>query len=217
MRVKDIMTTEVITVSSNTTIGKADEILSKQKVRRLPVVDKGKLVGVISRDGITNSSLGYNVPIAPWKIGHFFYRRKVKGIMSKNLVTVAPDMTVANAAYLAQKKKVGSLPVLDNDALVGIVTTNDFFYKVLNPLLGIWQRGIQFIIHDPNYRGDISEVFQCFKKNKAKILAIRYVDIEQSGERNLAVRIETTEETQIEADLKSAGYDVEILQFSNAD
>ena len=60
------------------------------------------------------------------------------------------------------------------------------------------------------------EAFQCFKKYNAKILAIRYIDTETSGEKNLAIRIETKEETKIETDLKSAGYNVEIRQLSDA-
>ncbi|MFC2018154.1 CBS domain-containing protein [Chloroflexota bacterium] len=217
MRVRDIMTTKVITVSSNTTISKAEEIMSKNKIRRLPVVDKGQFVGIISRDGIMNATTPYDIPIAPWKMGHYLFSRKVKEIMSKNLVTATPDMTATSAAYLAQRKKVGCLPVLDKDKLVGILTTNDFFYKVLNPLLGIWERGTQFIIHDPSNTGGLYEAFQCFKKYNAKILAIRYIDTETSGEKNLAIRIETKEENKIEADLKSAGYHVEIRQLSGTD
>ncbi len=215
MRVRDIMTTKVITVSSNTTVNKADEIMSKHKIRRLPVVDKGKLVGVISRDGIMNASTPYNIPIAPWKMGHYLFSRKVKEIMAKNPVTATPDMTATSAAYLAQRKKVGCLPVLDNDKLVGILTTNDFFYKVLNPLLGIWEKGTQFIIHDPDNTGGLYEAFQSFGKYNAKILAIRYIDTESSGEKNLAIRIKTSEVKKIEADLKSAGYHVEIRELSD--
>lgn len=217
MRVRDIMATKVITVSSNTTVNKAEEIMSKHKIRRLPVVDKGKLVGVISRDGIMNASTPYNMPIAPWKMGHYLFSRKVKEIMSKNLVTATPDMTATAAAYLAQSKKVGCLPVLENDKLVGILTTNDFFYKVLNPLLGIWEKGTQFIIHNPDNTGGLYEAFQFFRKYNAKILAIRYLHTESYGEKNLAIRIETKEVTQIETDLKSAGYHVEIRQLSGTD
>jgi len=210
MRVRDIMTTKVITVSSNTTINKADEILSKHRIRRLPVVDKGKLVGIISMDAILKATAPTSVPIAIWKMPHFFLGMKVEEVMSKNLVTATPEMTVASAAYLAQEKKVGCLPVMDNTKLVGIVTTNDFFYKILNPLLGIWQKGTQFTIRYPQNTGSIAEVFSCFDKHNARILAIRYIGTEPDNDRNLAIRVETTEESQLESDLKNLGYDVEI-------
>lgn len=216
MRVRDIMTTKVITVSSNTTIGKADELLSKHKIRRLPVVDKEKLVGVISKDGILNASTLYTTPIAPWKMAHYFFGRKVRELMSKKLVTAAPDMTVTSAAYLAQKEKVGCLPVMDNDKLVGIVTTNDFFYKILNPLLGIWQSGTQFVVHEPGDSSGIHGVLNCLNKHNVRIRAIRYIDTEMSGEKNLAFQVETKGESQIEADLKSLGYDVEIVRLGDA-
>jgi CBS domain-containing protein len=57
--------------------------------------------------------------------------------MTKNPVTVSPDTTVEEAVTLAQEKKIGALLVVDNGRLVGIATTNDFFYKILNPILGI--------------------------------------------------------------------------------
>ncbi|MFC1924732.1 CBS and ACT domain-containing protein [Chloroflexota bacterium] len=215
MRVRDIMTTKVLTVSSDTTINTAEEILSKHRIRRLPVVDKGKLVGVISMDAILKATAPSNAPIAIWKLPHFFLGMKVEEIMSKNLVTAAPDMTVASAAYLAQKKKVGCLPVIDNIRLVGIVTTNDFFYKVFNPLLGILQKGTQFTIRDPRNTSSIVEVFSCFNKHNARILAIRYIGTEPDNDRYLSIRVETTEESQLESDLKNLGYDVEILRFSD--
>lgn len=215
MRVRDIMTSKVITVSSNTTIGKADELMAKHKIRRLPVIEKEKLIGVVSKDGILNASTQLNVPIAPWKMAHYFFGRKVKEVMSKNLVTATPDMTATSAAYLAQKKKVGCLPVLDKDKLVGIVTTNDFFFRILNPLLGIWETGTQFIIHEPGNTSGINGVFNCINKYNARILAIRYIDTERSGEKNLAIRVETTEKSQIEADLKNSGYNVEIVNFGD--
>ena len=71
---------------------------------------------------------------------------KVKDIMVKDLVTASPDMTVESAIALAQGKKVGCLPVLENNKLVGIVTTNDFFLKILNPLLGIGEPGTRITL-----------------------------------------------------------------------
>lgn len=217
MRVKDIMTAKVITVSSNTSLGEADDIMSKYKIRRLPVVDDEKLVGVISKDGILGSSTPYNVPIAPWKLTHYFFGRKVKEVMSKDPVTVTPDTTTMAAAYLAQKNKVGCLPVMDNDKLVGIVTTNDFFYKILNPLLGIWGSGTQFVVHEPGDTGGINGVFNCIKKYNARILAIRYIDTGEGRERNLSVRVETTEENQIVSELKSSGYNLDIVHLNDPD
>jgi len=216
MRVRDIMTTKVLSVTSNTTFNETEEILSKHKIRRLPVVDKGKLVGIVSMDGIMNLSAPHKIPIAIWKLPHYIFGMKVKEIMSKTLVTATPDMTVTSAAYLAQKNKVGCLPVMENGKLVGIVTTNDFFYRILNPLLGIWQTGTQFIVHDPGNTSGIQKVFDALNKHNAKILAIRYIDSETIGEKNLAVRVETTEESHIKAELTNAGYNVEIVHPGDA-
>lgn len=71
------MTTKVITVSSNDNLNDAYEIMSKHKIRRLPVVDEGKIVGILTRDGIINTTTPYTIPIGPWKMGHYIFSRKV--------------------------------------------------------------------------------------------------------------------------------------------
>ncbi|MCJ7514412.1 MAG: CBS domain-containing protein, partial [Dehalococcoidia bacterium] len=93
MRIRDIMTWDVVTVSSDTPIMEARKIMNAHNVRRLPVVDKGKLIGMISRDGITRASPSPATSLSVWEINYLVAKMTVKDIMSKTLVTVTPDTT----------------------------------------------------------------------------------------------------------------------------
>ena len=77
--------------------------------------------------------------------------------MKRNVVTVSAETTVEKAVAVAQANKVGCLPVLEGDKVVGIVTTNDFFYKILNPLFGLGQKGTRLKVSggaDPRSMGE---------------------------------------------------------------
>ncbi|MFC2058819.1 CBS domain-containing protein [Chloroflexota bacterium] len=210
MRVRDIMTTNVISVSSDTSIYDADEIMGTHKIRRLPVCDKGKLVGMVTKDRILNSTSPQNVPIAIWKLPHYFFGMKVKEIMVRDVVTTTPDATVESAAILAQQKKVGILAVVEGERVVGVVTTNDFFYNILNPLLGIKQSGTRVVVHEPGDANKMQEVLGILAKQGVKILSMAYLEAGGDVENDLALRLDVKSAAKIIKDLKDLGYNAEV-------
>jgi acetoin utilization protein AcuB len=211
MRVRDIMTTKVITITSSTTIAKADEIMSTHKINRLPVVDDGKLVGLVSKNRILKATAPENTPVAVWRLPHFFFGMKVSEIMIKDVVTVTPDMTVEGAAFTAQEKRVGGTPVVEGGRVVGMVTTNDYYYNILNPLLGVRQKGQRLVIKEPSGAKALQEVFGCIAKHDASLKAVSYINLKKKGiESDLAISLDSTNATQIAAELKNLGYDVEM-------
>jgi acetoin utilization protein AcuB len=217
MRIRDIMTWDVVTVSSDTPIMEARKIMTAHNIRRLPVVDKGKLVGMISRDGITRASPSPATSLSVWEINYLLAKMTVKDIMSKNLVTVTPDMTVESAVALAQNKGVGALPVLDGGTLVGIVTTDDFFYKILNPMLGIGKPGVRVLIHNCGtpeciqHVMEIMGVMEVVGKNKVKILAVDSMPTPE-GEPQLLLHLDNADPAKIMKVLADSGFTAEIRE-----
>ncbi len=143
MFVRDIMTKCVVTIPGSTSIINARKIMDKHRLKRLPVVDDGKLVGMV-----TSRRLERAVPPdtgrSIWELSYSFgslYRTRVRQIMETDLVTARPDMTVEEAVALAQSRKVGALLVVEDSQLLGIVTTNDFFYRIVNKVLGVNEPG----------------------------------------------------------------------------
>ena len=218
MRIRDIMTWDVVTVSSDTPIMEARKIMNAHNVRRLPVVDKGKLIGMISRDGITRASPSPATSLSVWEINYLVAKMTVKDIMSKTLVTVTPDTTVESAVSLAQNKGVGALPVLEDGTLVGIVTTDDFFYKILNPMLGIGKPGIRLLVRDcgtPKCIQEIMEIMEVMEvvgKNKVKILAIHSMPTADGEQSELILHLDNADPAKIIKVLADRGYKAEIRE-----
>jgi len=218
MKIRDIMTWSVVTVSGDTPIMEARKIMNAHNIRRLAVVDKGKLVGMISMDGITRASPSPATSLSVWEINYLVAQMKVKDIMSKNLVTVTPDMSVESAVALAQAKGVGALPVLENGALVGIVTTDDFFYKILNPMLGIGKPGIRLLIHNCGTPKciqqvmEIMEVMEVVGKNKVKIVGIHSMPASDDHQSELVLHLDNADPARIIKVLADSGFAAELRE-----
>ncbi len=141
MRIKDIMTYDVVTITSTTPIIEAERLLAAHGFERLPVVDAGKLVGLVTKDNVLKAGPSAATTLTRGEAVYLLTRLTVAEVMKRNVVTVSPETTVEKAVAVAQANKVGCLPVLEGGSVKGIVTTNDFFYKILNPLFGLGQKG----------------------------------------------------------------------------
>ena len=169
MLVRDIMTNNVITIPSDTPVLEAERIMGFHKFERLPVVDKGKLVGLVTKDNLLKASPSDATSFSRGELYYLLSKLTVKEIMVKKVVTVSPDTSVEQAAAIAQQKKVGCLPVVEGNKVVGIVTTNDFFYKILNPLLGIGEGGKRIIINGAAEADAIQKVVEAVRNSNIEV------------------------------------------------
>lgn len=117
MTVQDWMTASPITVGAGETAKSAHEIMRTNRIRHLPVISRGRLVGIVT-DRDLRSTLAWGEPGTP----HPF---RVRELMTAKVMTVSPETRVERAARLMIEKKIGALPVLKRAALVGIITTTD--------------------------------------------------------------------------------------------
>lgn len=128
MRVRDLMSTDVATVSRNDQLLLADDLMRLGRIRHTPVLDEasGEVVGVLSqRDlfrGALARSLGYGAHAQQKMMGMLL----VKEVMTTDPVTVEPETSLADAARLMLERKIGCLPVVAKGRLVGILTESDF-------------------------------------------------------------------------------------------
>ena len=125
-KVKEIMTTDVITTPSNVDVVNAFEELMEHKISAMPVVDDGKLVGII-----TATDLGHNLILDKYELG-----TDVKSIMIKDVVTVSPENTISEAietmkANAPDSNILNQLPVVENGKLVGIISDGDIIKLIL--------------------------------------------------------------------------------------
>lgn len=215
MRVREFMTTNVITVSSTTPIPEARKIMQVHKVRRLPVVDRGKIVGMISDRRVAEASPSSATSLSVWEMNYLLAKMPVSEIMTRKIVTVTQDTTAESALAIAQDHGVGSLPVLDDkEHLVGIVTTNDFVYRIMNPLLGLGKPGIRLHIYDCGRTSQIEEVVRAISKLDYPIEAIHIDDSPERDTRDLIVQLDTEDVDSLIGELTTRGYRVEIRERS---
>lgn len=138
MKVKDLMSKKLITVSPNDKLDRVFFLYNFENIRHLPVVEKNKLVGILS-DRDLKKILGPKKAIIENPDGTTVQlsTRKVKNIMHRGVITVEPEQRAADAAAIMAKRKIGALPVVHKDKLVGIITATDIlkaFVKLRNDL-----------------------------------------------------------------------------------
>ena len=213
MHLRDIMTTDVITIPSNTTIMDAKRIMDSHKLQRIPVVNRGKLVGIVTR-----RSLEKVVPPEPnprdllefsYNIASL-YRTPVRNIMRKDVVTVTPDTTAEQAVWLAQEKKVGALVVVEDNEVVGIATTNDFFYKILNRILGINEPGTRLEVAGGGEGKALEEIISCLNKADQNITTLHIYKRRGRAKKNLVIHLDSLDVEQCMTELKNKGYKVTV-------
>ena len=144
------MTKNPVTVSPDANIAEASELMKKEKVHRLPVLDKDKnLVGVISEKDILFASPSPASSLSIHEMAYLLSKLTVRKLMTKDPVTITKDTTVEEAARLMVDQDLSCLPVVENGKLVGIVSKSDMF-KILLELFGARHFGVRlsFLVDD---------------------------------------------------------------------
>ncbi len=122
------MKTQVVSISSDDTLRIVREIMELGRVRHLPVVHKGKLVGVVSQRDLFHASLSNVIGIGREEQELFLEGVKIADVMSEPPVSISPDAPVQSAAALMADRKIGCLPVVESEKLIGIVTETDLLH-----------------------------------------------------------------------------------------
>ena len=129
--VRDWMTPNPIIATPETNLPQAHKVMKENRIRRLPVVKDGKLVGIVTRGDIRGAEPSEATSLSIFELHYLVGNLTLDRIMSRNLVTVHPSTTIQEAANLMLSRKISGLPVMENDRLVGIITESDIFRLVV--------------------------------------------------------------------------------------
>ena len=129
--VRDIMTADVTTLGRNDSLQLVKDIMTLGRVRHFPVLDEGKVVGVVSQRDLYKASLGSVMKYGEKAQRAFLEGIVVKEVMCEPVITIAPHASVKEAARLMMDKKIGCLPVLEGPKLVGIITETDMLKLII--------------------------------------------------------------------------------------
>jgi CBS domain-containing protein len=134
--VKDWMTPNPITAIPETTLPDALMVMKKYNIRRLPVVDGNRLVGIVTRGDLRGAQPSDATSLSIFELHYLVGRITLQQIMTPNPITIPLTATIQDAARLMLQRKVAGLPVMDNGRLVGIITESDIFRMVVS----MWER-----------------------------------------------------------------------------
>ncbi len=208
MNVCDIMTTNVVTIPSSTSIADAKRIMVVHRFRRLPVVDKGRLVGIVTERHLESVSPSKATSLNVWELSYLLDKTPVKEIMERHVITVSPDITAEESLAIAQSHKVGALVVVEDGRVVGIVTTNDFFYNIVNPVLGLGQPGSRVEIAGGGNGKALEEILSIINRLGLEVTTLHIEHLPGATERDVCVHVGTEDVSQLITELQSKGYSV---------
>ncbi|MDT8307530.1 MAG: CBS domain-containing protein [Anaerolineae bacterium] len=143
--VRDWMVPDPITIGPQTTLPEAHRLMLRHSIRRLPVIQDGRLVGIVTLGDLRGAEPSDACSLSIWELNYLLCQTEVEEIMTPRPYTVSADASVGEAAQLMLAHKISALPVLDEEGrLVGIITESDVFRMVVcdwlqqaEPALGI--------------------------------------------------------------------------------
>ena len=172
MLVKNWMTKNVITINADDSMQDASLVMREHKLNLLPVMENGKMVGIISDRDLKKASPSDATTLDMHELLFLISKIKIRDLMKKKVITIPPDYTVEEAASILLENRISGLPVVDNQSkLVGIITRSDLF-RVLIALTGMGKKGIQFAICLQDKPGLIKEVRELIHEFGARTASI---------------------------------------------
>lgn len=211
MLVIDVMTKNVITVKRDTPVSEAQRIMKEHKIRRLPVVDdESRPIGMVTTDRLERIKPRTGTPLL-WQITYLLAHTTVGDVMRKKVVTVKPTNSVEQAIAKAQAAKVGTVLVVEDSKIVGICSTNDFFYGIVNTTLGIGESGTRIIVIGGGSGKPAEKIISVINKSGIAIKALWGIASPTIKKNNLVIHLDTADASDVIKKLKELGYEARIV------
>lgn len=215
MKVKDRMSKGAKTVGLDTSLTEAFRIMKENGIRRLPVMDKEKLAGIVTLSDLNQAAPSSATSLSIHELNYLLARTKIKDIMPKKqkLLTIGPENYIETAAKLMRANKISGLPVVDNGKLVGIITETDIFEALID-ILGVKTAHSRIDFYVKERPGSMAEVTGLIGEKGINILnTVMYFD-EKKNRYKMILRIEDMNNGPIVEELKARGYEVESVIVS---
>ena len=208
------MTTRIVTVTPETTIVKARDLLREHNIKQVPVVNKqGQLVGILTDRDIRSAWASPATTLSIYELTYVLQKLNVESIMVKNVITTTPDATIERAAKIMHDHKIGSLPVVEGDKVVGIITSTDLM-EVLLDALGIEEESGRIMVLVKDRIGVLADVCGLLKQKNINIRSMVTLPLHRyPGFHELVMRLSPTDRAKAAEDLTQAGYKV-IIEYT---
>ncbi len=195
MLVKEWMSKKVITIDASDTLSEAINTLKRNKIRRLPVLENGKLVGIASDRDLKEAAPSKATSLDIWELHYLMSKIKVKDVMTRGPITIGPEETIEKAAIIMKDNTIGGLPVVDDGGtVVGILTVQDIFGALIS-ITGARISAHRVSVVIPDEPGAVKEVCDGMRKYDFKCISIltTHQGVEE-GSRKVLIRFQTDDD-----------------------
>jgi acetoin utilization protein AcuB len=208
MKVRDIMSTNVVTVTEKTLVNDAKQIMEAHRIRRLPVMKKDKLVGLVTKHMLLEAAPSPATSLNIWELNYLLAKMTVKEIMVKNPFAISPEMPVEEALQLGQDKGFGAFPVVEDGKLMGVVTESDIV-RMMTRALGVRDKGKKIDIKVSNHFGNMKGIMDILDSRKTVLLSMMTLPPEE-GETDWLVmlRVRSEDAEPVAQELERSGFNV---------
>lgn len=200
------MTSQVFTVSPEDNVADTMALMREKKINRLPVVQKGKLVGIVTDGDLREVSPSPATTLSIFELNYLVAKTSIREVAVKKVITCSPDTKLEDAAVLMRDHGIGSLPVLDQEKLVGIITETDIFDTFLD-IMGFRSPGDRMVIEtkdEVGVIGDLSSIIQDYDVNITS-LAVYHL---KNNKVQILVRLNGDRVKEVKDALLGKGYEL---------
>ena len=205
MLVREWMTESPRTVEGKTQVMEAMQLLREGGYRRLPVVEKGTLVGIATDRDLKEATPSKATTLSVYELNYLLAKLQVRDVMTKPVITVQAGDPIEQAALLMEEHKVSGLPVLEGNELVGILTITDLL-RAFVTFLGLREGGRRVTAHLPDEPGVLARVAQAGPPSN--IHAVVTAGIRSGHRRTVVMRVSGDDADGFAARLRERGVDV---------
>ncbi|NUQ39511.1 MAG: CBS domain-containing protein [Caldilineales bacterium] len=209
MLVKESMTPNPITVEANATLPEIAALMREKKIRRVPVLEHGKLVGIISDHDIMANMPSPATTLSRWEMNSLLDQLLARDFMTHPVYVTSPNCSIESNARFLLEKKIGALPVMEGDQLVGIITESDIFRTFAAMLSGGGEPGLRFTLRAERQRGLLAALTAIINDNGGRILALATLNEADGVHKQVMVKETGGDTAGIRAALDAA--DIEVL------
>ena len=201
LRVRDAMTRDVVTVGPEESAARAWGLCRERNIRHLPVVEGGRLIGIVSDRDLRDLSPPRSTADQENTLGWV----QIRDMMSTGVITAHPLDTIEHAAKVIYENRFNCLPVVADDEIVGIITSSDLV-RTLVELTGAHGEGSWVEVEVPNEPGQLANITEVIRDRHVNIAGVFLGPASREAYRTIVLRLETTDPASIAGSLTDAGY-----------
>lgn len=206
MFVKDCMSANPVCISPTTPVLEAINIIKKNNIGQLPVTEKGKLLGLVTRWELVSVSPSPASTLSIYEMNYLLAKMIVKEVMNKKPTTVSPLTTIEEAALIMRDNKLGSLLVIENEKLVGIITQTDVFEQLIKTF-GLRKAGSRIVIESEDKVGVLADIAEEARSLGISLAGVAVAD-RPDRRIQIMIRIRAVDPTELVEKIRLKGFEI---------